>query len=190
MRKSLWTILVVFVFTALASTSARADSIVASGGNVTAINGITIAVTTYNVTFGSTVDTTFAGDPSGASTANADILSDLNSGTYFAAGFACYIGVDGGLNTYQDESHFTLGIPCAGPVGPGNWGTVPAFSTIDYAALVTAFPIAYAWDEFTVAAPISTPEAGTLPLMLTGVGLLGLLVVMRKRGDLRHPQST
>ncbi len=36
----------------------------------------------------------------------------------------------------------------------------------------------------------ATPEPGTLLLMLTGVGLLGLLVAIRKRVALRHPQST
>ena len=37
---------------------------------------------------------------------------------------------------------------------------------------------------------VSTPEPGTLTLMLIGLGALGLMTVMRKRISLRHPQAT
>jgi hypothetical protein len=174
MRKSLWTILVVFVFTALGSTSARADTIVASGGNVTAINGITIAGTTYNVTFGTTIDTTFAGNSSNASTANAEILLDLNSGTYLTVGVgACAGGVDGGVFTYYVARQGTV---CSGS-GSGQWVSLTA-TTPFYAFDVLGGTML--WDEFAVA-PTSTPEPGTLSLTLTGVGLLGLTLVARKR---------
>jgi hypothetical protein len=64
MRKSLWMIPVVLLFTALGSTSALGATIVpgCSGGCVTAIDGITLytAGPSYNVTFSATPDTTFS----------------------------------------------------------------------------------------------------------------------------------
>jgi hypothetical protein len=177
MRKSLWMILVVFVFMTLGSTSARADTIVASGGNVTAINGITIAGTTYNVTFGTTIDTTFAGNASNASTANAAILADLNSDTYITAGGACAVGVDGGVITYYDNSVSTT---CFGSGGVNGSWYQSSLDTVFYSAIVAQGNEGRLWDEFAVV-PASTPEPGTLSLTLTGVGLLGLTLVLRKR---------
>jgi hypothetical protein len=37
---------------------------------------------------------------------------------------------------------------------------------------------------------VSAPEPGTVSLMLIGLGSLGLMMVMRKRISLRHPQAT
>jgi hypothetical protein len=51
----------------------------------------------------------------------------------------------------------------------------------DYVAGVVTFT--------PVTAPVITPEPGTTALTLTGLGLLGLLVAMRKRYDHRFPQA-
>jgi len=62
MRKSLWMIPVVLLFTAQGSTAAHADGVVVlnGGGDVTAIDGITLNGSLYNVTFTSTIDNTFS----------------------------------------------------------------------------------------------------------------------------------
>jgi hypothetical protein len=61
MRKSLWLIPGVLLLTALGSTPAHADGVVVlnGGGDVTAIDSITLNGSLYNVTFTSTIDNTF-----------------------------------------------------------------------------------------------------------------------------------
>ena len=170
MRKSLWIIPVLLLFVALGSTSARADTIISSGGNVTEIDGVTIAGITYNVTFGTIDDMTFATNAANALAAETAILVDLNSGTYTMAGGGCRAGVDAGTATLAAQA----GVPACGGLP---WDTY-AFFTAAYTSGVT--PGFQVWAEFAVA-PVPTPEPGVLMLTLTGVGLLGLMVVLRKR---------
>jgi hypothetical protein len=187
MRKSLWTILVVFIFTALGSTAAHADTIVASGGNVTAINGITIAGTTYDVTFGTTDDMTFVGNAANAAAANAAIVVDLSSDTYITAGGVCTVGVDGGLVAdYAVSFARSCGFPSNGVDGVWLSGSVP---TPIFTRAVANVSNIFLWDEFTVV-PTGVPEPGTLSLTLTGVGLLGLTLVMRMRKPHGQAQTT
>jgi hypothetical protein len=85
-RKSLWVLPVVLLFAALlGGTAARADTIIASGGNVTAINGIVIAGTTYNLTFVLTAGTPYVGDPTGVAGVESQLIADL-TGYRFAGG--------------------------------------------------------------------------------------------------------
>ena len=187
MRKSLWIVPFLLLSAAICSTTARADTIVASGGNVTAINGITIAGITYNVTFGTTIDTTFAGNPTNANAMNTAIVADLSSSnTDLTAGRACLVGLDGGVSTYGAIS--LAAAPCGFPGAPAHW-VADTFSTVGFTDYVLTGNGTVLWDEFAVAAT-TTPEPGTLSLTLTGLGLLGLLVVIRKRVALRHPQAT
>jgi hypothetical protein len=177
MRKSIWMIPVVLLFTALGSTTAHADSIVIDGsGNVIGINGILIAGTTYNVTWGTAIDPTFASSLVNASLINADIVNDLNA--YGAPAVAdavsnnlCAVGVDGGVSTASAQALNAC------PNSPATWGGFVT-STSAWTGFVGNNPRTVAWDEFTV---VATPEPGTTTLTLTGLGLLGLLVVLRKR---------
>ena len=173
MRKTLWIIPVLFLSTALASTAARADTIITSGGYVTAIDGITIAGTTYDVTFGTTEDMTFSGNTTGAADAAADISSDLNG--YDCVTANCYesIGVYA-TSTVTDEA---LGN------GSGSWG-VGTDTSAGFNALVAENGTGAAWAEFD---PTPTPEPATSSLMLIGLGMLGL--VMRKRIAQGLPQA-
>jgi len=174
---------VVLLITALGSTAAHADSIVlATPGcttncDVTAINGINIAGTTYNVTFGTTEDTTFAGSATNAQTAATDITNDLNSGSYDTVdGEACNFGVMGGATTYAAASTYGF---CLDPANSWNLWTTP---TASYLSTVAEYPGEYGfeWAEFSPV-PTSAAEPGSLMLSLTGIGLLGLMVVMQKR---------
>lgn len=61
-------------------TSATATSIVQTGDIVTGINGLLIDGNIYNVTFGTTIDTTFSSLSSAGDAANA-IVSELNTET-------------------------------------------------------------------------------------------------------------
>jgi hypothetical protein len=174
MRRSLM-ILVVLLFTALGSTSAHADTIVSSG-----IDGITIDGTTYNVTFGTTEDTTFAGNLTDATLAAQDIANDINTlDIYlpFANGFLS-LAVDGG--TYSPTICFNGGYVCPTLALPP-WTVYPTILTTNIVlANMESYPFSppVGWVEF---AAVSTPEPGAATLTLTGVGLLGLVVVMRKR---------
>jgi hypothetical protein len=180
MRKSLWMLPVVLLITALGSTSALADTIacgsatcITSGGYVTGIEGLNIDGTLYDVTFGATDDLTFATNGE-AGDAAADIATALgtmgivSSGTIGSNGFQDYC-VDRGGGYCTVYNHET----------PYPWFLSAVFYS-DYSADYNAdHPPGFYFAEFAPA--VATPEPGSLALTLTGVGLLGLMVVMRKR---------
>jgi len=172
MRKSLWILPVLLLFAALlGSTAARADTLVFSGGFVSGINGITVAGVTYNVTWGLTIDTTFASSLANALAMNAQITADLAAygpASVAGAGYTTVfdVGVDGGTLTPYADDRFT----------PTFWSS-HVDTTSDYILSVQEIPAGIQWDEFTVV----SPEPGAATLTLTGLGMFGLLVVMRKR---------
>lgn len=182
MRKSFWMISVLLVLTAVGSTAARADTIVTSGGVVTAINGITIAGTTYNVTFGSIEDMTFAGNSSGASAAESDIQGDLSG--HNSVGDSNGNGL--GIYVTPSPNGLTLGIDEA---TSGVWAEQQD-GTASFQNNVNNNPTVFSWVEFSPQTTNSVPEPSSSTLTLTGLGLLGLLVVIRKRVAIRDPQAT
>jgi hypothetical protein len=144
--------------------------ILSSGGNVTGLNGLIIGGTTYNVTFGTTDNMTFAGSAANALTAEEDLSAALSQpGPYNTAGGACDVGVDGGTNTYVA---FSNGGICDAPPATTTWGTTTDSSAF-FGNNVGGTAL---WADFS---PV--PEPDTLTLSLTGVGLLGLMAVLRKR---------
>jgi hypothetical protein len=181
MRKSLWIFPVLLLFAALFSTTARADTIITNaGGSVTAIDGITIAGATYNVTFGVTEDTTFNAISTTsaqgiANQLNTDLGSlDINSplGVFYAFEF-------GGGQAMGSAN---------GP--PWNLNPPTVFSDIQWNTFVgenATVVLQTYWAEF---APVATPEPDTATLTLSGFGLLGLALVMRKRIARGLPQAT
>ena len=173
MRKSFWIFPVLLLSAAIGSTSARADSIVTSGGNVIGIDGITIAGITYNVTFGTTDDMTFARDQTDGQAMASAIASDLGSYTSVSDAVSntiVYIGVDVGTQAALAQ----------GPGGPqpDSWYT---FNTVrvSFENQITDMPDYSAWAEFTPVVP--TPEPGAALQTLTGLVLSGLFLGMRKR---------
>ena len=183
MRKSLWIIPVVLLFTALGSTSAHADATVTTGGYVTGIDGITIAGTTYNVTFGTTDDMTFSNSYDNAVTMADDIAQDLSNYSadtvsYDGITTITYLAVDGGETTVG-----CVGTPPCLPQpytnGGGVWNEYNEQFEPDnnYSSYVSADPSRFAWTEFTIVTV--TPEPGTASLMLIGLGSFVAMMVMR-----------
>lgn len=194
MKKSilaLWFIPSLLLFAPFVSTTARADTIVASGGNVMAIDGITLNGTLYNVTFTDTLDNTFTAYTLPSSTING-IVSAINTAL--------------GSDTINDASGVEYGIAAANsndaadPLSeiaeycstsectPAQWIVAGTEVTAAYADGVNEFPDAWYWANFTPA--VTTPEPSAFSLMLIGLGSVGLMVVVRKRVALRRLQST
>jgi hypothetical protein len=177
----------IFLFTVWGSAAARADIIVETPGfAVTAIDDITIAGSTYDLTFTTTALTPYAGAPTGIASVDNQIRTDLfgnfaetlrtaggslgsgvilwNSTTTPCGTGAFECGVDGDLAGDWTTESAPANFLCT--PGSANCGTVYA--------------------DFTPVA--ATPEPGTLTLALTG--LLGLILVMRKRKAPGLPQAS
>jgi hypothetical protein len=189
MRKSLWIIPVVLLFAALGTPSAHADSIsqtwdITSFGTFTTLGlspfnsalgtlntvGLT-ATSTLTVPVGLTGSIALAFP--GVSIAQAvnspcqivggctDLASiTANGPTQFFAPF--FTPVSTFLTTFT-ESYTAVG---------------SAGDTVNYSGTLT-----YNYS------PVATPEPGTSTLLVTGVGLLGLMVVLRKRKVQRLAQA-
>lgn len=172
-------VLLLFALLTLGSTAAHADTLVLSGGYVTEIAGLNIDGTVYNVTFGTTDDMTFATNGE-ASDAAMDIVAAL--GTNSIVSSATY-------NPPYDVQLFC--VDTGGGQCQAGYQTPPG-TAWTYAGLIgglnpasPAFGAGAYYAEFAV----STPEPDTISLTLIGIGLFGLLAVIRKRVALWHPQS-
>jgi hypothetical protein len=157
MRKSLWIILAV-LFVAIGAPSAHADSFVY-------IYTVTLDPALYGATF-----TT---KPMQAATANTTLTAvDLSSysltGSFYLASFDKFILDYGGAGDQAILTSNGLGTASA------TLSSNDAFPLIDYST-----PGTYSSGIATLSVS-RVPEPATLDLMLAGVGLLGLLTVMRK----------
>ena len=157
MRKSLWIILAV-LFVAIGAPYAHADAL----------------VYTYTVTFDPPLfGATFTTKPIQAVTAPNAILTatDLTSfsltGSFYLGTFDEFILNYGGAGAQ--------GILTSNGLGAGSTvSLIDEFTLIDYST-----PGTYSSGNATLSVS-RVPEPATLDLMLAGVGLLGLLTVMRK----------
>jgi hypothetical protein len=195
MRKALWMIPVVFLFTGLGSTAAHADTLLcggstcSSGGYVTEIESLPIDGTLYNVTFGTT-DSNPApfntnGDAGDAASAIGSALGTspiVSNQTYFSDDVQYFCVDQGGSTCILLLNVFYEGTSISGAwLAAGN-------NSNELTAMWAAETGGIYFAQFLPA--VSTPEPGSAPLTLTGVVLLGLMVVMRKRVANRHPQAT
>lgn len=180
LRKTLWLIPVLLVFTTIGGTNARADSLVESaiGGTeyISAIDGITILGTTYNVTFTNTANPliTFT-NSSNAATADNDLVSALNglatdpnailptSSLGTTTFYVPYSQSAGTVNAAIGTCSYV--VPCVPPYAYANAGDISLSVSSVYA-------------EFS---PVATPEPGIFSLMLIGFGVLGLMMIMGRR---------
>ncbi|HXN65399.1 MAG TPA: PEP-CTERM sorting domain-containing protein [Candidatus Acidoferrales bacterium] len=160
MRKSLWLIPVALLFTALGSTAALADTVIATGPDVTAIDGIVIAGTTYNLTFTTTALTSYTGAPTGITAVETQLISDLTG----------YSSVDGeiGLILYN-------GVSGEDTVGYfGTWGINNG--TENFACTPGGASCLAIWANFT---PVATPEPSSV--LLFGSGLVAFIGLIRRK---------
>jgi hypothetical protein len=180
MRKSLWMLPMALLITALGSTSALADTVVTNGGGyVTAIDGITINGSLYNVTFTSTIDNTFSAFAYNSPTITATIHaidSDLGSALLNDAN-----GADYGIATLGFTTVFANDAP------PWTEGLTPMFTFV-WDSLATSTPGYVFWANFNPAV-VATPEPATEPLTLAGLGVIAVLMWKRRQDALRQPQA-
>jgi len=158
MRKSLWIILAV-LFVAIGAPYAHADAF----------------VYTYTVTFDpSLYGATFTTKPMQAVTAPNAILTTTDLRSYSLTG-SFYLGTfDEFILNYGGGG--AQGILTSNGLGTASatYSSNDAFTLIDYST-----PGTYSSGIATLSVS-AVPEPATLDLMLAGVGLLGLLMVMRK----------
>jgi len=177
MRKSFWMIPVALLIAAFGSTPAQADGVDVfdAGGQVTAIDDITLNGSLYNVTFTSTIDNTFSAYPA---TASGGVIGGITT------------AIDGTLgdNPINDPASVVYCVATSGSEAvcetyapPEGWDGDFFIASTAYAdSLIAGTPDAYFWANFSPAV-VATSEPATAPLTLAGVGLLGLLCVIRKR---------
>ena len=188
MRRFLWMIMLGSVI-ALGSTVAHADTLVTNGGGfVTGIDGITLNGTLYNVTFTHTVDNTFSAFDSNSSTL-VGVVNDINSDL----GTSSILDAVGGFYIIGAASFGAIGavqlVPMGIPPSPAIWVLQGLGNPgIDRDVASTNNENIF-WANFTPAV-VATPEPGALVLTLPGIGLLGLMVVMRKRKGPGFSQAT
>lgn len=150
-------------------------TIVQSGNTVTAIDNLVIAGNTYDVTFGTTADTTF-GSPSTAVTALDAILTALNTSPT-----AEYAGASGDFFFFVCSSS-SAASTCTGPAGentgqtlPPTWGQVGSNADQPLSIDVPGAEFALQGGSQT---PTGTPEPGSFSTPL-GLGLILLLAKRR-----------
>jgi hypothetical protein len=178
-KKSLWVVPFLLLFAAICSTPARADTVIASGNNVTEIDGINVAGNLFDLTFSATATPPPAGIPADLSSLETDLIGDLNTGAYNAA--------DGSdvVILYIDASNNDGIFNQANPDG-SNWVTDNHGS--GFFCIPGSPDCGAEYGNFTAATP--APEPGSMPLTLTGLGLLGLILVLRKRRTIVLSQTT
>ena len=139
--------------------AARADTIVSSSGNVTEIDGVVIAGTTYDLTFTTTALTSYTGAPTGITGVETQLISDLTG----------YFFVDGefGLILYNGVTGEDI------IVGPNNW---TMNNVAENFACTPGANCAAIYADFT---PVATPEPSSL--LSFGSGLAAFAGMIRRR---------
>jgi hypothetical protein len=186
MRKFPWMLPIVLLVAASASAPAHADGVdVLNGtGQVTAINGITLNGTIYNVTFTATIDNTFSAFP--AQESGGVILGVANA-----------INTALGTDTINDPTAVIYCIAAASSqavcesFAPGTGWDGDFFIASDaFAAnLIANDPGGYFWANFSPAV-VSSPEPDTAALALVGLGMIAGLTWKRRQDAPRRPQTT
>ena len=133
------------------------------------------------------VTVTGAGAGDGTFTkANLCACSNYSSYTYWHTNGST-VNMEGNVlaQLTADAGDFNLFFTSPGPLGSG-------ILTLTADPISTLPPGAFSGDpmKMTEFAPVATPEPSTISLMLTGVGLLGLMMVTRKRISLGHQQAS
>jgi len=189
MRKAPWVILPLLLFAAIGAPNARADSFEFSFTNTIGtvagtVTGEILGLTNNGVP-GPASDVIITSYPSlfysepGLGTPPVDTASWLISSNLFtesggAISSACFVA-------NIPETTFALS---TSPLCYGFGGELDTFAPPGGDVLVLTTPVF----SPTVASPI--PEPSTGGPMLIGVGLLGLVLVMRKRKSLGHRQAS
>ena len=185
MRKSLWIIPVVLLFVTLGTPSAHADSLsqtwdITSFGTFT-----TLGLSPFNSALGTlnTVGLTAISTLTVPDGLTGSILLAFPGVTINQVANPCQLSFGCTDTAILADNGPTFYAPFFTPVSTFLTTFTESYTAVGSAGDTVNYSGTLTYDY----SPVATPEPGTLPLELSGLGLVGLMFVMRKRLGLGLP---
>jgi hypothetical protein len=192
MRKSLWMMPVVFLFAAITPSALRANDITYAVNQTVGAGSVTGTIETdgatnilsWNLTLNDGTET---------------VLLDTADSTVTAGGGGAGIEFSPAALTfnypYDEENGAFLEFvdPGAGTLYYGAYDPFDGTNTITINDVDGDGVTVYSLEPstlVTIATAIATPEPGTGPITLAGLGMIAVLMWKRRRDALRQPQAT
>jgi hypothetical protein len=190
-RRLLW---ITLVFALVAPTVLRADNIAYNVNQTVGPFGMTGTITTDGVIGTLSSTDIIAWDLTLNSSPAIMLKTDNSSATLVGSS----LSATAGQLTFDFTSGSFSYLKFNDPAAVSWWDVVSQPPSLGYMAIaeltgLSGEHFSYVQGTQVIAyggVPVSTPEPGTIGLMLIGLGLLGLMMVMRNRISLGHQQAT